>query len=160
MSLPGPSSHETRTVISRWYTVVEDIVYIGLGLLLTGIAALLLVSEFIGFGRSVLGWTIGTSIIGLLDHILLILLIAELLYTVKVSFREHSLVPEPILLVGLISVIRRVLVLTAELGEKHERAQSINRISIIELAVLGGLILVLAISLVLLKRPLVRAERD
>jgi hypothetical protein len=44
----------------------------------------------------------------------LILLVIELLYTVQVSFREHGLIPEPFLLVGLIAAIRRVLVLTAE----------------------------------------------
>jgi uncharacterized membrane protein (DUF373 family) len=40
---------------------------------------------------------------------LLILLIVELLYTVQVSFREHAVMPEPFLLVGLIAAIRRVL---------------------------------------------------
>src|SRR5207249_6827217 len=59
------------------------------------------------------------SIIKLLDHVLLILLIVELLYTVQVSFREHALVPEPFLLVGLISAIRRVLILTADFVERQ-----------------------------------------
>ena len=44
-------------------------------------------------------------------------MIVEILYTVQVSFREHALIPEPFLIVGLIAGIRRVLVLTAEFGD-------------------------------------------
>src|SRR5207248_8531883 len=92
------------------------------------------------------------SIIKLLDHVLLILLIVELLYTVQVSFREHALVPEPFLLVGLISAIRRVLILTAEFGELRERAPEILQHFALELGVLTVLILALAVSLLLLRK--------
>lgn len=152
MSSPGERGGEGRAGIARMYTLIEDVVYVGLGVLLTGLVLMLLASGFISFGRSALGWTVATSIIELLDKTLLILLLVELLYTVKVSFREHSLVPEPFLLVGLISVIRRVLVLNAEFGEKHERAESVTHASVVELAVLGALILVLAVSLMLVRQ--------
>jgi len=33
-------------------------------------------------------------------------MIVEILYTVQVSFREHALVPEPFLIVGLIVAVR------------------------------------------------------
>ena len=84
------------------------------------------------------------------DRILLILLIVELLYTVQVSFREHALVPEPFLLVGLISAIRRVLVLTAEFGEF--RTEIGAQQFVIELAVLTVLIVALVASLILLRK--------
>lgn len=41
--------------------------------------------------------------------------------TVQVSFREHALVPEPFLIVGLIAAIRRLLVLTAEFAPLLEK---------------------------------------
>jgi uncharacterized membrane protein (DUF373 family) len=199
---------QTRVWIARAFTGVEDVVYIGLGLLLTGIALYLLVNGFRDFGKTL--WehlsqqkenpsqptaspsqptappsngrktqtaampkpanTISGStppanpsqpkddssqqkgpsfsIIKLLDHVLLILLIVELLYTVQVSFREHALVPEPFLLVGLISAIRRVLILTAEFGEKQGQVDAF----VMELGVLTVLILALALSLVLLRK--------
>ncbi|MCU1281264.1 MAG: hypothetical protein JWM53_4810 [bacterium] len=143
---------KARAGIARSYTVVEDIVYLGLGLLLAAIVVIMLVSTFVKFGRSAVGWTLVANITGLLDQILLILLLVELLYTVQVSFREHALVPEPFLLVGLISVIRRVLVLTAVMGEKNENNAQPAQPLVPELAVLAGLILVLSISLVLLRR--------
>jgi hypothetical protein len=82
----------------------------------------------------------------------LILLVIELLYTVQVSFREHGLIPEPFLLVGLIAAIRRILVLTAEFAEVKEETGPVFQHLIIELAVLTFLIVALVISLVLLRK--------
>jgi hypothetical protein len=38
----------------------------------------------------------------------------------QVSFREHTLVPKPFLIVALIAVTRRILVVTAEFAELAE----------------------------------------
>src|SRR5437660_744980 len=111
---PDPATEITRNWIARGFTALEDIVYVGLGLLLGVSAIVLLVSGVISFVRELLDGTFANSAVGLLDQILQILLFVELLYTVQVSFRTHSLLPEPFLLVGLIAAIRRVLVLTAE----------------------------------------------
>jgi uncharacterized membrane protein (DUF373 family) len=88
----------------------------------------------------------------MLDRILLILLFVELLYTVQVSFREHTLVPEPFILVGLIAAIRRVLVLTAEFAELHDKPDAVFQHFIAELAVLTLLIVTLVLSLFLLRK--------
>ena len=110
----------SRAWIARGFTIIEDIVYVGLGLLLSASAITLLVSGFITLGVAIRDTTLTTNIISLLDRMLLILLIVELLYTVQVSIREHSIVPEPFLLVGVIAAIRRVLVITAEFGHLPE----------------------------------------
>ena len=159
MSSDGEGVRPARAGIARYYTMVEDVVYIGLGVLLAALVLLLLVTAFISFVHSAVTWTIAAKVTGVLDQILLILLLVELLYTVQVSFREHALVPEPFLLVGLISVIRRVLVLTAVMGE-HTASGALGDGNtaagtlplVLELAVLAGLILVLAASLVWLRR--------
>jgi uncharacterized membrane protein (DUF373 family) len=135
-------------------------VYIGLGLLLAASAVSLLVSGIISVVQSIYGGTLAAEVILLLDRILLVLLIVELLYTVQVSFREHSIVPEPFLLVGVIAAIRRVLVVTAEFGHVPLPAEPVFRRFVAELAVLTILILVLVISLLLLrKRGEIAAER-
>lgn len=151
-SSTGSKGPEARAGIARAYTLVEDVVYVGLSLLLAAIVLLLLVSTAVDFGRSALAWGLVRDVAGLLDRILLILLLVELLYTVQVSFREHALMPEPFLLVGLISVIRRVLVLTAILGEQHEKKELPIQPMLLELAVLAGMIVALTAALVLLKR--------
>jgi uncharacterized membrane protein (DUF373 family) len=142
---------ETRDWIARAFTVVEDVVYLGLGVLLAGLVIGMLVHGFIDLGHSVVRLSVGEQVIALLDKALLVLLIVEVLYTVQVSFREHAIAPEPFILVGLISVIRRVLVLTAEIGELDDRATEGLRWMIIELAVLGLLIVALAGALALLR---------
>src|SRR5205807_3429864 len=120
-----------------------------LGVLLASSAFTLLVTGAVEFGESVLEGRAG--VIPALDRILLILLIVELLYTVQVSFREHALLPEPFLLVGLISAIRRVLVLTAEF-ESREKTEGGAQHLVIELAVLTVMIVALVVSLVLLRK--------
>jgi uncharacterized membrane protein (DUF373 family) len=153
-----PAGPASRAGIARAYVLIEDVVYIGLGVLLAAIVISLLAATFVSFGRSALAWHIAAATTGLLDRILLILLLVELLYTVQVSFREHALMPQPFLLVGLISVIRRVLVLTAVLGEQTEAQKGAPPGPIVlELAVMAGLILALAISLVLVRRSGERA---
>ncbi|MGH9843573.1 MAG: phosphate-starvation-inducible PsiE family protein [Blastocatellia bacterium] len=151
----------TRVWVARGFTAVEDVVYVGLGLLLAGSSVVLLVSGLISFGHNLMAGSLATNIVALLDRILLILLVVELLYTVQVSFREHSLIPEPFLLIGLIAAIRRVLVLTAELAQVHDKPEEVFRHFIIELAVLTLMIVTLVISLVLLRRrgEKVAAER-
>jgi uncharacterized membrane protein (DUF373 family) len=151
VSAHKPPLPEARSWVARAFTLVEDVVYIGLGVLLAGSAIGLLVTGFVTFVESARAGTLSTSIVGLLDRILLILLIVELLYTVQVSFRAHALMPEPFLLVGLISAIRRVLVVTAEFGELKEK-EAAFRGFIAELGVLTALIVALSLALLLLHR--------
>jgi uncharacterized membrane protein (DUF373 family) len=142
----------TRTWIARSFSTVEDVVYVGLGLLLACGAVVLLVGAIQDFVQSVIGGTLRTESVKLLDHILLILLVVELLYTVQVSFREHALVPEPFLLVGLIAAIRRVLVLTAEFAEISGKDEPFARLFVLELGVLTALIVAISVSLYVLRK--------
>ena len=112
---------------------VEDLVYVGLGLLLTIVAVTLLI---IALKSVVLAlWTraLGAQAVSLLDQILLIPLVIELLYTVQVSFRERGLIAEPFLAVALIAVIRRVLVLTAEVPKLTAADGAVCRHAMLEL---------------------------
>lgn len=142
---------DTRNWIARGFTVVEDIVYVGLGLLLAASALFLLATAAVQFVQSLVAGTFSTRIVVLLDQLMLILLVVELLYTVQVSFREHTIVPEPFLIIGLIAAIRRVLLVTAEFGEVRGDV-AVFKYFVIEIAVLTVLILVLVAALVLLRR--------
>ena len=146
------SESRARAWIARSFSGVEDLVYIGLGLLLAASAIVLLASAFTSFGESLMSGQFTSNIIRLLDRILLILLVVELLYTVQVSFREHAVMPEPFLLVGLIAAIRRVLILTAEFGQPGAKTDSVVQHFLMELGVLTFLIVALAISLFVLRR--------
>jgi uncharacterized membrane protein (DUF373 family) len=149
--VPGAGA-SARALVARGFTYVEDVVYVGLGVLLAGAALVLLADGAVMFWRTLIAGELPAHVIGLLDRILLILMIAEILYTVQVSLREHALVPEPFLVVGLIAGIRRVLVLTAEFADLMEKGDEPFRNAMIELGLLTVLIVALVVSLMLLRR--------
>ena len=94
------------------------------------------------------------DIVNVLDRILLVLMIIELLYTVKVSFREHALVPEPFLIVGLIAATRRILIVTAHFAVFLEKTaeETAFRHAMLELALLTLMVVALVASLLMLRR--------
>lgn len=142
----------TRTIVIRGLDLVEDVVYIGLGTILSIAAIALLVVVFKSFVAALLSRGLTGQTVGLLDQILLILLVVELLYTVQVSFREHGLTAEPFLVVALIAVIRRILVITAEVSKLPEAAGEVFRHTMLELGLLTVMVLVLVGSLMMLQR--------
>lgn len=146
------SAAQVRQRVVQALSFVEDIVYVALGILLTATALVLSAAAIKSVAVGVWSRSMGTSVVGLLDQILLILLIIELLYTVQVSFREHGLVAEPFIVVALIAAIRRVLVLTAEIPKLPEAAEPVFHRAILELALLTIMILVLVGSLIALQR--------
>jgi uncharacterized membrane protein (DUF373 family) len=152
---------ELREKISSGFMRVEDVVYVGLGLLLAGGALFLLGNTIIHVAQSIMSTTFKRIVVELLDQILLIMMIIEVLSTVQVSFREHKLTPEPFLIVGLIAVIRRVLVLTAEFSQPDEFVEAAFQNAMYELALLTALVLSLGLALFLLKKgPVLSVERE
>jgi hypothetical protein len=143
---------ELREWISSGFTRVEDVAYVGLGLVLAVAALVLLVIVALSLGQAIMSANLTEKIVGLLDQSLLILMIVEILYTVQVSFREHTLVAEPFLIVGLIAAIRRGLILTAEFSKPAEFSEAAFRNVMFEPGLLMVLILPLVFSLFLLMR--------
>jgi hypothetical protein len=104
-------------------------------------------------------WTIATETLRVLDQLLIVLMLIEILHTVRISIRSNILLAtEPFLVVGLIASIRRVLIISLEMtsltkdGKWSIDGASIFRNSMIELALLVVLILVLVFSITLLRR--------
>ncbi|HET6178406.1 MAG TPA: phosphate-starvation-inducible PsiE family protein [Candidatus Sulfotelmatobacter sp.] len=104
--------------------------------------------------------SISTGTLGVLNELLVVLMLVEILHTVRISIRSHLLViTEPFLVVGLIACIRRVLVVTLEAATltkagawANESSMSVFRGSLMELGLLGFLILVLVYCITLLRR--------
>jgi uncharacterized membrane protein (DUF373 family) len=149
---PPVPAERTRNLVARGFTWVEDIVYVGLGGLLAISALILLGNTGVSFVRDLTHATLPGAIVSVLDRLLLVLMIVELLYTVQVSFREHAVVPEPFLIVGLVAATRRVLVLTAEFTGAQQPTETAFRIAMIELVVLTFMIVALVASLLMLRR--------
>jgi uncharacterized membrane protein (DUF373 family) len=103
-------------------------------------------------------------VLRVLDQLLVVLMLVEILHTVRISIRSHTLVTEPFLVVGLIASIRRMLVITLEAaaltkeGKWTPEGATIFRASMIELGLLGLLIFVLVYSITLLRRSPEKSE--
>jgi uncharacterized membrane protein (DUF373 family) len=148
----APMSPSTRAFVAQAFSVVEDVAYAGLGIILAITAFGLLLSTFKSFVAALLAHSLGVQVVNLLDQILLVLLIIELLYTVQVSFREHGLVAEPFLVVALIAVVRRILVLIAEVPKLPQAGEVPFRQALVELALLAVMVVILVGSLIVFQR--------
>jgi uncharacterized membrane protein (DUF373 family) len=84
----------------------------------------------------------------LLDRVLLLFMIAELLYTLRIVHFGGRILVEPFLFVGLIAAVRKVLVVAAE-GE--EEGLSTTQL-VVQIGGFGGLALLLALAIFLLRR--------
>ncbi len=108
--------------------------------------------------------SIASQTLLVLDQLLVVLMLVEILHTVRISIHSHYLVTEPFLVVGLIASIRRILVITLEAatlttgGTWSTEGASIFRANMLELGLLGVLILVLVFSITLLRRYAPTAE--
>src|SRR5260370_2652270 len=109
---------------------------------------------WIGLSR----WTVAAQTLRVLNQLLIVLMLVEILHTVRISIRSHVLVTEPFLVVGLIASIRRILVISLEMttltkeGSWSSDGASIFRAEMIELGLLGLLVLFLVFSITLLRR--------
>jgi uncharacterized membrane protein (DUF373 family) len=148
----GQGDTKLTTWLARGFGRVEDVVYVGLAVILAALAVGLLVDGAITFVQAIMANELASRVALLLDRLLLVLMVVEILYTVQVSLREHTLSPEPFLVVGLIAGIRRILVLTAEFSKMLEEGSDTFRNAMLELAVLTVMVLALVGALVLLRR--------
>ena len=48
-------------------------------------------------------WTVAAQTLGVLNELLIVLMLVEILHTVRISIRSHVLVTEPFLVIGLIA---------------------------------------------------------
>jgi uncharacterized membrane protein (DUF373 family) len=152
------AEQKLRAHFGDYLSKAEVIVYSVLAVLLfvTALATIANAGKMLwdGLGH----WTIATETLSVLDQLLVVLMLVEILHTVRISIHSHYLVTEPFLVVGLIASIRRILVITLEAasltkgGTWTPESASIFRASMIELGLLGLLILILVFSITLLRR--------
>jgi uncharacterized membrane protein (DUF373 family) len=111
--------------------------------LLAALAVVVLVLGVVDFFRDVsTGVPVETAVVNLLNRVLLVLILVEIMHTVVLSLRAHHLVTQPLLAVGLVAVIRKILfVLSSE-----------EAVSTAELALLIAMIAVFVAALFLVSR--------
>ena len=147
-----------RSRSEEYLTVIEVAIYTVLGFLLSATGVLTLAAAGSLLWTGLRQWTLSSGAFQILDQLLLVLMVVEILHTVRTSIKSHTLVTEPFLVVGLIASIRRMLVITLEAadlikeGNWTKGGESVFRASMMELGLLGVLILILVFSITLLRR--------
>ena len=144
-------------IADRAFLKLEIFAYIVLGVMLALAALLGIFSAGGSLFEALREQADADTLVVTIDRLLFVLMIVEIMHTVRVSFTSGTLVCEPFLVVGLIASIRRVLVITLESsqvdspGKWSPEAHSLLNSSMLELCVLGGLIVIMVTAIVLLR---------
>jgi len=134
---------------SRLLVFVEDAIYVAIAALLAVAAVALLVDAALGFRH--LG-DLGASgvVLEILDRLLLVFIVVELLFAVRVTLRKREIIAEPFLIVGIIASIKEIIVLSVRAADYVGKGDRFDD-ALQEVAVLGLLVLVLSGAAVLLR---------
>lgn len=149
--MPSKPGGNLSRLLLRTLSGFEVVLYVIVSLLLMVAAVLVLV----GTGEAILE-VLTTEMSALeggvlvLDRILLTLIVAEFAYTLHVVIEKHEISAEPFLFIGLIAVVRRILIVTAEFEQPQSDDELVRLL--FELGILGVLVLGLAAAIFLIRR--------
>ena len=130
--------------------ITEDAIYVGIAGILAVAAFSLLVSAASGLTELTGDRSSSEIVIDVLDTLLLVFIVVELLFAVRVILGRREVVAEPFLVVGIIASIKEIIVLSVEAAGYVGKGSKFTH-AIIEVGVLGGLVLVLALAAILLR---------
>ncbi len=140
------------TIVRAALAWSEEALYIVVGVLLLAASVFVVIGTVTGVAGGVRAHESAVNIgVLLLDRILLTLIVAELLHTLRHVVLRGEIVVEPFLFVGLIAVVRRVLIVTAELERQQPSGRTLTN-QLLELGLLGFLALALAVAIFLVRR--------
>jgi uncharacterized membrane protein (DUF373 family) len=128
---------------------VQSAIYLVVAALLVTAAVFILVGTVQDLFEGSDSRRISDSGLFILDRVLLLFIIAELLYTLRLVDAGGQILVEPFLLIGLIAIVRRLLIIAAELeGAKGQPLTDF----LIQIGALAGLAFVLVVSIYILRR--------
>jgi len=137
-----------KDFIEKIFHYCENVIYIVIALFLVITSIFLMKDVVLTFLHPSTEYEFLKWIVEILDKTLLMLMVIEILYTVRVSFKDHVLCAEPFLIVALIAAIRRILVISVESAYIHDQFQNF----MVEMVILGFLTIIFVVSIIYLKK--------
>ena len=131
-------------IAERWISIVISAFLVIAALLALIVAGVRLAEGLVHDGLN------ARLIVIVVDHLLLVLVLVEILHTVRQSIEARQLQAEPFLVVGLIATVRRILLVTLETSDAGMNPATIGENfmhNMVELGVLAGLTAVLVASI-------------
>ena len=135
----------------RVLRIGENVVYSFVGVLLAAAAVITLVVVAYHLVSDV-SKGVEKGVTEALDGLLLVFILLELLAGVRATMKEKRLVAEPFLIVGIIASIKEIVVLTLESKEIYDTDDAAFENAMIEIGVLAGVILLIALASYLVRR--------
>jgi uncharacterized membrane protein (DUF373 family) len=146
-----------KSLLEVILSFAQAVAYYAVTVFLIAGIVVLCVSVVSVFVQDVLAYDALQATLDILDRVLLITIFIELLITIEVLVREGQIVAEPFILVALVAVVRRILLITAEVKQNmYDPETYINLIT--ELGVLTALVVALAGALWVARRAVRRQE--
>lgn len=151
MDQKSPPDNETQqpSVITALFEKIEHGISVVIGAILIFATLLVLSSAFAQIWSAIKEWPESNRVFEMVDKLLFVLMLVEILHTVRASITSMHLAVEPFLIVGLIATVRRILVVTLQtsgMATEDHPAPPFDH-SMIELGVLALLTLVLITSI-------------
>jgi uncharacterized membrane protein (DUF373 family) len=150
--LPGEAKGRANRGLLAGLVGFEVLLYAAVGLLLAAAAVLVLVGTVHELADGISSGKGSVKIaVTVLDRIQLTLIIAELVYTLRFVLRTHQIAVEPFLFIGLIAVVRRILIVTAQFERPPTGGRALTNF-LLELGLLGFLAFALSLAVFLVRR--------
>jgi uncharacterized membrane protein (DUF373 family) len=135
---------------NRLLVIVEDVIYVSLAALLAAGAVVLVVRAAIELFKGTLSGE-SSSLVEVLDTLLLVFIFVELLYAVRTTLKERQIVAEPFLIAGILASIKEIIVLSVTAAEDYiDKGPQFAR-AMVEIGLLAGVVILLAVTAVLLR---------
>jgi len=145
----GAAAH--ARIANRTLEFAETVVYVSIAALLTLTALALLVLAGRNVGALFAAEGAADVALDVLDTLLLVFIVVELLYAVRITLAKRELLAEPFLLVGIIVAIKEIIVLSVKAAEEVGN-DAIFEDQMLEIGVLGVLVLLLGATAWMLRR--------
>jgi len=137
-------------LIERVLSWAEDLVYVGIAILLFVSSVVLLVvaaDELL----EVFNDFSSDPVVEVLDTLLLVFIVVELLSAVRTTLRQRELIAEPFLIVGIIASIKEIVVLSVKAADAIGKGDEF-RDQMWQIGVLGVVVVLLGGTAWLLRR--------
>lgn len=151
MAEPKPDANSASRA-ARQLVLAEEYIYLIAGYILVIAAAGLLVISVSEMVLRILENNYTAAMVHLLDRVLLVLMLAEIIYTIERIARTRRLEATPFLVIGIIAAIRRMLIITAESVGDADLSDPVVQGALTELSLLAVTILLLSVSLFLIHK--------
>lgn len=138
--------------LARTFRAAEVVVLVIIALLLIALSGLLLLSGAFELVRAAQHSEVVAQATNILDNVLLVMMTMEIVYTVTLQIQIRRLVPEPFLVIGAVSAVRRMLIVTTNAAQVPARDVQQAQDVLFELAVLALIVLVMVVSIYILRR--------